>query len=96
MRKEPGRVGREAHSRVGRGSYGQQEGSIHKRWTAVQTIGMCSRSYKFERAQHVRDGLQYNPLACAAGVTLRENNLKELEGGLITGIKGALVANKRA
>ena len=31
-----------------------------------------------------------------AGVTLRENNLKELEGGLIMRSQGALVANRRA
>lgn len=30
------------------------------------------------------------------GVTLRENNLKELEGGLILKSQGCLVANKRA
>ncbi len=31
-----------------------------------------------------------------AGVTLRENNLKELEGGHILWSQGALVANRRA
>lgn len=31
-----------------------------------------------------------------AGVTLRENNLKELEGGHIMWSQGALVANRRA
>ena len=31
-----------------------------------------------------------------AGVTLRENNLKELDGGLILESQGALVANRRA
>ena len=37
-----------------------------------------------------------NPIAVFAGVTLRENNLKELEGGLILESQGALVANRRA
>ena len=33
---------------------------------------------------------------CVTGVTLRENNLKELEGGHILASQGVLVANKRA
>ena len=32
----------------------------------------------------------------STGVTLRENNLKQLEGGMIMESQGALVANRRA
>ena len=32
----------------------------------------------------------------STGVTLRENNLKEIEGGRIVDSQGVLVANKRA
>ena len=40
--------------------------------------------------------LRYSICDVAAGVTLRENNLKQLEGGLIMKSQGVLVASKRA
>ena len=36
------------------------------------------------------------PLQVSTGVTLRENNLKQIEGGRILDSQGVLVANRRA
>ena len=45
-----------------------------------------------------QNGLQVSRMTVTSrpGVTLRENNLKELEGGHIISSQGVLVANKRA
>lgn len=45
---------------------------------------------------HVLNIMMCVLLQVSTGVTLRENNLKEIEGGRILDSQGVLVANKRA